>query len=129
MAANKSQGSSLTLFMIGFTAAGTGVAGISSGGGKAVLAIGLALLALAFWRFLTIKPLEGKVALKSQPAVAKLAGLAINLAGWLIAVLSLHMTKSTGGRMMGALVGIVVCLASLAFILPSACNKNAIWKS
>jgi hypothetical protein len=59
----------------------------------------------------------------------KLLGIIINLTGWLIATLSLHMTKSTGGRMMGVIVGMAVCLVSLVFVLPGACNKNAIWKS
>lgn len=125
MAANKSQGSSLTLFMVGFTAAGAGIAGY---GGIPALAIGVLAMAFSVWKFFSIKPLEGKVALKSQPAVAKLGGIVINLAGWLIATFSLHMTKSVGGRMMGAIVGIAISLASLVFILPSACNKNAIWK-
>jgi hypothetical protein len=125
MAANKPQGSSLTLFMIGFTATGAGIAGY---GGLPVLVIGLALVAFSLWRFISIKPLEGKVALKSQPAVMKAAGIAINIVGWLVATFSLHMTKSVGGRMIGAVVGICISLISLVFILPSACNKNAIWK-
>ena len=125
MAANKSQGSSLTVFMVGFTAAGAGIAGY---GGIPVLAIGLLLMAFSLWRFFSIKPLEGAVALKSQPAVMKLGGILLNLAGWAIATFSLHMTKSVGGRMMGAVLGIAVSLVSLVFILPSACNKNAIWK-
>jgi hypothetical protein len=125
MAANKSQGSSLTLFMVGFTATGAGIAGY---GGIPVLVIGLALVAFSLWKFFSIKPLEGKVALKSQPAVMKVAGIAINIAGWLIATFSLHMTKSVGGRMVGAILGIAISLVSLAFVLPSACNRNAIWK-
>jgi hypothetical protein len=125
MAANKPQGSSLALFTVGFTAAGAGLAGY---GGIAVLAIGVVLIGIALWRFLSIKPLEGKVALKDQPAVTKLAGVIVNLAGWGIAVLSLHMTKSVGGRMGGVILGLLVSLASLVVILPGACNKNAIWK-
>ena len=125
MAANKSQGSSLTLFMIGFTATGAGIAGY---GGLPVLVIGLALVAFSLWKFLSIKPLEGKVALKSQPAVMKAAGIAVNIAGFLVATFSMHMTRSVGGRMVGAIVGIGISLVSLVFILPSACNKNAIWK-
>ncbi|HEY4380127.1 MAG TPA: hypothetical protein VGN01_07255 [Acidobacteriaceae bacterium] len=125
MAANKQQGSSLTLFMIGFTAVGAGLAGY---GGIAVLAIGVVLIGVALWRFFSIKPLEGKVALKDQPAVTKLAGLIVNLAGWGIVVFSLHMTKSVGGRMGGAILGLLVSLVSLIVILPGACNKNAIWK-
>lgn len=125
MAANKSQGSSLTLFMIGFTATGAGIAGY---GGLPILVIGLALVAFSLWKFFSIKPLEGKVALKSQPAVMKAAGIAINIAGWLIATFSLHITKSVGGRMAGAVLGVAISLISLVFVLPSACNKNAIWK-
>ena len=128
MAANKQQGSSLALLTIGFTTAG---AGLYTGGatGMAILAIGVLMLAVSLWRFFSIKPLEGKVALKGQPAVTKLAGLIVNLAGWGIAVFSLHMTKSVGGRMAGAILGLLVSLASLIVILPSAANKNAIWKS
>ncbi|HWB32649.1 MAG TPA: hypothetical protein VG714_05710 [Acidobacteriaceae bacterium] len=125
MAANKSQGSSLALFMVGLTSACAGIAGY---GGVVVLAIGVVLTAIALWKFFSIKPLEGKVALKSQPAVAKLGGIIINLAGWLIATFSLHMTKSVGGRMIGVLIGIAISLVSLVFVLPGACNKNAIWK-
>jgi hypothetical protein len=125
MAANKSQGSSLTLFTIGFTAVGAGIAGY---GGMPVLVVGLALVAFSLWKFFSIKPLEGKVALKSQPAVMKAAGITINIVGWLVATFSLHMTKSVGGRMAGAIVGIAISLVSLVFILPNACNKNAIWK-
>jgi hypothetical protein len=111
--------------MIGFTATGAGIAGY---GGLPVLAIGLALVAFSLWKFLSIKPLEGTVALKAQPAVMKAAGIAINIAGWMVATFSLHMTKSVGGRMVGAIVGIGISLISLVFILPNACNKNAIWK-
>jgi uncharacterized membrane protein len=129
MAATKSQGVSVTLFMIGFTSAGAGVAYFSSGMGKAAFVIGAAFLALSFWQFFAMKPLEGKIARKPQPAGLMLAGLAVNIVGWLTIVCSVHLTQSVGGRMAGAILGLAISLVGICGILPAASNKNAIWKA
>ena len=129
MAANKTQGQELTIFLAGITSACAGIAYFSSGTGKVALVVGVVLLALAFWKFYSIKSLEGKIALKSQPALQKLMGLAVNIVGWLVVLLGIHLTPSVGGRMVAAIVGLAISLASIVIILPTACNKNAIWKA
>jgi hypothetical protein len=129
MAANKSQGRSITLFLVGLTTAGAGIGVLSGGMGKIVFLIGIVILAASFWRFFQIKPLEGAIALKSQPAVAKLAGVIVVLVGWAIVLFGLHLTPSVGGRMVIALVGLAIILAGICYLVPAACNKNAIWKA
>lgn len=129
MAANKQQGSSVAIFLIGLTTACAGLAYFSGGGGKSAFFVGAVLLAFSFWKFFSLKPLEGKVALKAQPPVLKLAGLAVNVAGWLVILLSIHLTPSVGGRMAGAILGIAISLVGVVAVLPAASNKNAIWKA
>lgn len=129
MAANKQQGQSFGLFLVGLTVACSGLAWISQGLGKASLVAGLIILAIAFVRFVTIKKLEGPIALGAQPAPMKLAGVAVTVAGWLIVLFGLHVTKAVGGRMVIALLGLAIALVGTLVILPSACNKNAIWKA
>ena len=129
MAANKTQGQQLTIFMVGITSACAGIAYLSSGMGKVALIIGVVLLALAFWKFYSIKSLEGKIALESQPPLQKLMGLVVNIAGWLVVLLGIHLTPSVGGRMVAAILGLAISLVSIIVILPTACNKNAIWKA
>ena len=129
MAANKQQGRSFGLFLIGLTAACAGIYGISSAVGKFALAVGLVLLILAFVRFLGLKPLEGEVALGSQPAGMKAVGVLVVVAGWMLALFGLHLASGVGGRMVFAIVGLAVSLIGVVFILPAACNKNAIWKA
>ena len=128
MAATKQQGGAFTLFLVGLTIACTGVA-VSGGMGKLVLLVGIVLLAISCWRFLQLKPLEGRVALKSQPAVTKFIGLIVVLLGWGVVLFGLHLTDSVGGRMTTTVIGLVISLAGVLFILPAACNKNAIWKA
>jgi len=41
----------------------------------------------------------------------------------------MHMTPSTSGRIVLALVGIGISLFGITVILPAAFNKNAVWKS
>jgi hypothetical protein len=129
MAANKTQGQQLTIFMVGITSACAGIAYLSSGMGKVALVVGIVLLALAFWKFYSIKSLEGKIALKSQPPLQKLMGLVVNIVGWLVVLLGIHLTPSVGGRMVAAILGLGISLVSIIIILPTACNKNAIWKA
>ena len=128
MAANKGQGRSFALFLVGLTTAGTGLGVLSGGMGTVVMLIGIVLIAVSLWNGFQLKPLEGAIALKSQPAVAKLAGVVVVLVGWGIVLLGLHLTPSVGGRMIAALVGLGIILFGVCYILPVACNKNAIWK-
>jgi len=129
MAANKSQGRSFGLFLTGVTAACAGIAVMPGGLGIGLLIVGLVLLAAALAMFLKLKPLEGKPALGAQPAVMKLVGAALSAGGWIVALFGLHMTASVGGRLVIDLIGIAISLVGVVVILPSACNKNAIWKA
>lgn len=128
MAATKAQGKSFTLFMVGLTAAAAGIAYLSSAGGKVVLLIGAAIVAVSFWKFVQIKPEEGKVALGSQPAAQKLVGVALSLLGWLVVLAGLFVTSSVGGRLCTSILGLAISLVGVLYILPSAASKNAIWK-
>ncbi len=129
MAANKQQGRWFGLFLAGMTVACAGLAWISEGLGKASLVLGLIILAVSFARFIAIKKLEGPIALGAQPAATKIVGVVVTIAGWLIVLFGLHLTKAVGGRMVIALIGLAVALVGPLFILPMACNKNAIWKA
>jgi hypothetical protein len=129
MAANKQQGQSFGVFLVGLTVACAGLMNFSSGGGKVALLVGLVLLAVSVWQFLKIKPLEGKIALGAQPAGMKLVGIAVTVLGWLVVLFGLHLTASVAGRMVTTIVGLIVSLVGVCGILPSACNKNAIWKA
>jgi hypothetical protein len=129
MAATKSQGKAFSLFMVGITAACAGIAYLSSGSGKMFLVVGLAILIGSFGIFLKIKPLEGKPALGDQPAILKLAGLAVALLGWLTVLFGLHASSSVSGRLVTSLVGIAITLVGSIVILPIAASKNAIWKA
>ena len=129
MAANKQQGQWFGLFLAGLTAACAGLAGFSSGIGKVALVIGLIVLAVSFWKFLLLKPLEGKVALGAQPAGMKIVGVLVTIFGWLIVLFGLHVASGVGGRLVTTIVGMIVSLVGVIGILPAACNKNAIWKA
>ncbi len=128
MAANKQQGSYFGLFLIGATVLCAGFAFFESGTGKAMLALGAIVLVGSLFGFLGIKPLEGKTALKPSPEGMKLLGAAVCALGWLLTLSGLHLTDSTGGRIVFALLGIGVTLVGMIFILPAAFNKNAVWK-
>ncbi len=129
MAATKSQGKAFALFMVGLTTACAGIAYLSSGSGIAALIVGLIVVAIAFGIFLSIKPLEGKVASPVQPFALKLAGLVAALGGWVIVLYGLHLTASVSGRMTTTLIGFAVTLFGVLYLLPAAANKNAIWKA
>jgi hypothetical protein len=129
MAATKAQGRAFTLFMGGLTAATAGIAFFSSGTGKASFVLGAIVLAFSFFRFLKIKPLEGKVALGSQPAVMKLIGVLLALGGWVVVLYGLHLTASVSGRMTTSVIGLALTLVGVLYVLPSAASKNAIWKA
>lgn len=57
-----------------------------------------------------------------------LAGVAITLVGFLIAVASVGATGSTGVRLIMVLVGIAVSLTGIIGVLNRAYLKNALWK-
>jgi hypothetical protein len=129
MAATKAQGRAFTLFMGGLTAATAGIAFFSSGSGKAALLLGAAVVAFSLFRFLKIKPDEGRVALGAQSAAQKLIGVVLALAGWVVVLFGLHLTASVSGRMATTLIGFAVTLVGVLYVLPSAASKNAIWKA
>jgi hypothetical protein len=57
-----------------------------------------------------------------------LAGLAVTLVGWLIAVGSLGLASGTGVRLGIVLVGILVSLGGIMGLINPAYQKDAIWK-
>jgi hypothetical protein len=57
-----------------------------------------------------------------------LAGLALTLVGFLIAVLSLTMASSTSGRLVIVLIGIAVSLVGILGLINPAYQKHAVWK-
>lgn len=129
MAATKSQGVKVTLFMFGLTAVTAGIAFFSSGMAKVALVLGSIAVLISLWGFFKIKPLEGKIARGAQPALLKLAGVAVVVAGWLVVLFGLHLTSSVGGRMATSIVGLAISLAGICYILAPAVSKNAIWKA
>jgi hypothetical protein len=129
MAATKSQGKAFTLFTAGLTAACAGIAYSASGSGKAAFVLGAIAVIASFGMFLKLKPQEGKVALGSQPAAMKAMGLVLALAGWVVVLFGLHITASVSGRMATSLIGFAITLVGVLYVLPTAANKNAIWKA
>lgn len=57
-----------------------------------------------------------------------LAGIVVNLVGFGIAVASLGMSASPGGRLIFVLVGIAVSLVGSLGVVNTAYMKNAVWK-
>jgi hypothetical protein len=58
----------------------------------------------------------------------KLAGLVITVLGFGIAVASLGVSQSTGGRLVLVLAGIAISLIGILGVLNIAHMKTAIWK-
>lgn len=129
MAANTSQGRSFGLFLVGLTAVCVGIAYSSSGLGKLVGAAGAVGLVLALLGFLKIKPGEGKTAQRRGGEGLKAVGALFACLGWVVVLVGVQYVPSTGGRIVLGLVGIVVSLFGILYILPTAFNKNAIWKT
>jgi hypothetical protein len=129
MAANKSQGSYYTLFLVAATVLCAGVFLWSGGMGKLLFVVGAVGVIASLFGMLSIKSLEGKSALKSSPLAMKLVGAGCSLLGWLITLFGMHLTPSLVGRGILALIGIGVSLFGIIVILPAAFNKNAVWKS
>jgi len=129
MAANKSQGSYYSLFLVAATVLCAGIFYFDSGKGKLLLLVGAVGLVASLFGMLKIKPLEGKTALKPGPGAMKLLGAGFSALGWVITLFGMHLTPSTSGRIVLALIGIAVSLFGIIVILPAAFNKNAVWKS
>lgn len=55
-------------------------------------------------------------------------GLAVTLAGFLIAAASVGIVGSTGGRLVVVLVGILVSLFGIVGLINPAYQKDAVWK-
>jgi hypothetical protein len=129
MAANKSQGSYYSLFLVAATVLCAGIYEFSSGFGKLLLLVGAVVLVGSLFGMLSVKSQEGKTAMAASAMSMKLLGAAAAALGWVITLFGMHITPSTGGRIVLALVGIAVSLFGIIVILPAAFNKNAVWKS
>ena len=129
MAANRSQGSYYTLFLAAATVFCAGIFYVSSGMGKLLLLVGAVGVIGSLLGMMSIKSLEGKTAVKSSPLAMKLMGAGCSALGWLITLFGMHLTPSTGERIVLALIGIGVSLFGIIVILPAAFNKNAVWKN
>ena len=129
MAANTGQGRSFTAFLVGLTVVCVGVASFSRGMGKLLLLVGAVILIASLVGFLKLRPLEGKPAQGLSSTGAKLAGAFVAAFGWVLTLFGMHLVDSVGGRMVFALIGIAISLFGIVYILPSAFNKNAIWKA
>ena len=57
-----------------------------------------------------------------------IAGLIVTLLGFIIAVASLGMSSSVGGRMVIVLVGLVVSLVGIIGLINPAFQNKAAWK-
>lgn len=129
MAANTGQGRTFTVFLIGLTVACVGIAYLSTGFGKFLLAVGLVIFVISFFGFLKLKPLEGKPAEGASSAAMKALGAFLAALGWAITLFGMHVVDGTSGRLVLALVGIGVSLFGMIYVLPAAFNRNAIWKA
>jgi hypothetical protein len=57
-----------------------------------------------------------------------IAGIAVTVLGFLLAVLSLGITASTNGRLAMVLMGLVLCLYGILGLINRAFQKNAVWR-
>jgi hypothetical protein len=57
-----------------------------------------------------------------------IAGLIVTFLGFIIAVASVGMSSSTGGRMVIVLVGLVVSLVGIIGLINPAFQKKAAWR-
>lgn len=126
MAANKQQGSTLTLFWTAITVLCAGMAYYSSGLGKLLLLVGLVGVIASLMGFAKIKGLEGDVPGLPGSAALKLAGILITWLGWLVTVMGLHVTASVGGRLVFALAGIGISLYGILGVLTTAFGRKAV---
>ena len=129
MAATTGQGRSFASFIVGLTGLCAGIAYFSTGLGKFITVAGALVLVMSLFAFLKIKPLEGKTAQKPVAGAMKALGAFVSAFGWFLILVGLHVVTGTGGRIVLGLVGIGVSLFGIIYVLPTAFNKNAIWKS
>ncbi len=129
MAASTGQGRGFTGFLVGFTILCYGIGYFSSGLGKISLVVGGIILIGSMAGFMKLKPLEGRIAHGPSSLGMKLAGAFASCLGWVITLFGIHLVPSVTGRMVFALAGIAVSLFGIVYILPSAFNKNAIWRT
>lgn len=129
MAANKGQGRSFAVFLVGLTVACAGLASWSGGSGKLLLLVGVVGIVVGLVMARSIKSLEGKTAQRPGGESGKFMGALFALLGWIVTVVGIQFVPSTGGRILLALVGIATSLFGIIVILPAAFNKNAIWKT
>jgi hypothetical protein len=57
-----------------------------------------------------------------------IAGILVTLLGFVVAVASLGITSSAGGRLGIVIVGLIISIAGILGILNPAYQKNAVWK-
>jgi hypothetical protein len=57
-----------------------------------------------------------------------LAGIAITMLGFVLALFSLSITSSVNGRLIMVLVGIAISLTGILGVINKAFQKNAIWR-
>jgi len=57
-----------------------------------------------------------------------IAGLIVTLLGFIIALASVGMSSSVGGRMVIVLIGLVVSLVGIIGLVNPAFQKKAVWK-
>ena len=58
----------------------------------------------------------------------RILGIAVILAGWLLAVGGLFITASNGGRALFAVVGIAVTISGILGVLNPFYQTRAVWK-
>jgi hypothetical protein len=58
----------------------------------------------------------------------RIVGILVTLAGWLLPVLALSMTTSTGARFGACIVGIIISLVGILGVLNGVHQANALWK-
>ena len=58
----------------------------------------------------------------------RIVGILLALAGWLLPVVALSMTQSTGARFGACVVGIVISLVGILVVLNGFHQQDAIWK-
>jgi predicted phage tail protein len=58
----------------------------------------------------------------------KLLGILLAVAGWLLPVIGLTLTSSTGVRMFLCILGIAITLTGILSVLNKAHQKEAVWK-
>jgi len=129
MAANRSQGSFYTLFLVAATVLCAGIYLSPGALGVLLIIVGGAGFVGSLLGMLKIKSQEGASALKPSSGVMKLIGAGVALFGWVITLFGMHLTPSVAGRLVLALLGIAVTLFGIVVVLPAAFNKNAVWKS